>query len=453
VQAVIRVQDVHKKFRVYYDKGQSLKEKVLFRNRNRYEEHWVLGGISFNVERGEAVGLVGENGCGKSTLLKLMTKIMYPDRGSISIEGRVSSLIELGAGFHPDMTGRENIYINASIFGLSAREVEERLEDIIAFSELGDFIDNPVRTYSSGMYMRLAFSVAINVDADVLLIDEILAVGDANFQAKCFEKLREIKASGTTIVIVSHALGSIESICNRSIWIADGHIREMGPPRHIHSLYLEAMGEKREQSKIREEKRQEEKKQAEKERTVKAASENSAPPEEVPPAAEEPPESAAQPAETGEDTRGLGNRRFGNRDVEFTGIELTNAQGERKLLFYTGEPFRIRMFYRRNKPAVRSNVGFGIFRTDGVHCYGTNTVIQNNQYLHMQPSGSISVDILQNTLMPGEYWINIAAYSEDNFPQDDVQEAVKISVISRETDVGLCKLNTVWQTDDLQIEH
>ena len=165
-----------------------------------------------------------------------------------------------------------------------------------------------------------------------------------------------------------------------------GHIRVMGPPRNIHSLYLEAMGEKREQSKIREEKRQEEKKQAEKERTVKAASENSAPPEEVPPAAEEPPESAAQPAETGEDTRGLGNRRFGNRDVEFTGIELTNAQGERKLLFYTGEPFRIRMFYRRNKPAVRSNVGFGIFRTDGVHCYGTNTVIQNNQYLHMQPS-------------------------------------------------------------------
>jgi ABC-2 type transport system ATP-binding protein len=192
----IEVKNVKKKFKVYYDKGRSLKEKVLFRNRNRYEEHWVLNGISFNVKKGEAIGIIGHNGCGKSTTLKLLTKIMYPDEGSIEIKGRVSSLIELGAGFHPDMSGRENIYTNASIFGLTRKEIDARLQDIIEFSELEEYLDNPVRTYSSGMYMRLAFSVAINVDADVLLVDEILAVGDINFQAKCFNKLREIKANG-----------------------------------------------------------------------------------------------------------------------------------------------------------------------------------------------------------------------------------------------------------------
>ena len=215
----IEVSHVTKSFKVFLDKGNTIKERALFRSRRRYEYRQVLKGISFRVERGEAVGLIGQNGCGKSTTLKLLTKILYPDSGTIEIRGRVSSLIELGAGFHPDLSGRENIYINAAIFGLSKKEIDTRLDDIIAFSELEEYIDNPVRTYSSGMYMRLAFSVAINVDADVLLIDEILAVGDANFQAKCFQKLKEIKAGGTTIVIVSHSLGQIEQICERSIWI------------------------------------------------------------------------------------------------------------------------------------------------------------------------------------------------------------------------------------------
>ena len=189
----IEVKNITKSFKVYLDRGETLKEKVIFKNRRKYEERKVLNGISFSVKKGEAVGLIGHNGCGKSTTLKMLTKIMYPDSGSIEMRGRISSLIELGAGFHPDMSGRENIYINASIFGLTRKEIDARIEDIIEFSELGEFIDNPVRTYSSGMYMRLAFSVAINVDADILLIDEILAVGDVAFQAKCFNRLREIK--------------------------------------------------------------------------------------------------------------------------------------------------------------------------------------------------------------------------------------------------------------------
>ena len=230
----IEVRDLTKKFKVYMDKGSQLKERVLFRKRNRYEERWVLNGISFNVRKGEAVGLIGHNGCGKSTTLKLLTKIIYPDSGTVEMNGRVSSLIELGAGFHPDMSGRENIYTNASIFGLSKKEIDARVDEIIAFSELEDYIDNPVRTYSSGMYMRLAFSVAINVDADILLIDEILAVGDAHFQEKCFEKMQEIKKNGTTIVIVSHSLGQIEEICDRSIWIDAGRIRMDGQPKEVH---------------------------------------------------------------------------------------------------------------------------------------------------------------------------------------------------------------------------
>lgn len=234
----IKVTEVTKKFKVYQDKGHTLKEKALFQKRRSYEARSVLNGISFFVEKGEAVGLIGHNGCGKSTTLKLLTRIMYPDSGTVEMHGRVSSLLELGAGFHPDLSGRENIHINAAIFGLTKKEIEKREKAMIAFSELEEFIDNPVRTYSSGMYMRLAFAVAINVEADILLIDEILAVGDANFQEKCFEKLKGLKAQGITIVIVSHSLSQIEQICDRSIWIDGGIVRESGKPETVHEHYL-----------------------------------------------------------------------------------------------------------------------------------------------------------------------------------------------------------------------
>lgn len=260
----IEVRDLTKKFKVFYDKGNQLKEKILFHNRNRYENRWVLNGISFNVRRGEAIGLIGHNGCGKSTTLKLLTKIIYPDSGTIEMRGRVSSLIELGAGFHPDMSGRENIYTNASIFGLSKKEIDARVAQIIEFSELEEFIDNPVRTYSSGMYMRLAFSVAINVDADILLIDEILGVGDAHFQEKCFDKLQSIKRNGTTIVIVSHSMGQIEEICDRCIWIDQGKIRMEGETAKVDEAYLEYMGvKKRESNKQKLKEENEEKKRQE----------------------------------------------------------------------------------------------------------------------------------------------------------------------------------------------
>ena len=241
----IEVNNITKSFKIYHDRGKSLKEILVTRGRNKSEKRQVLNGISFTVRKGEAIGLIGKNGCGKSTTLKLLTKIIYPDTGSINMAGRVSSLIELGAGFHPDMSGRENIYLNASIFGLTRKEIDKKVDEIIRFSELEEFIENPVRTYSSGMYMRLAFSVAINVEADILLIDEILAVGDVSFQKKCFEKLKEIKDTCVTIVIVSHSLDQIERICDRTIWIENGIIKEEGTPNIVHKNYLNEMEKKR----------------------------------------------------------------------------------------------------------------------------------------------------------------------------------------------------------------
>ncbi len=235
----ILVYDVTKKFKVYYDKASTLKEHMLFWKRNKSEEFTALKNINLKIKKGETVGLIGVNGSGKSTLLKLMTKIIYPTSGKIITHGKLTSLLELGAGFHQDFTGRENIYFNASIFGLTKKEIDQRLDEIIEFSELGEFIDNPVRTYSSGMYMRLAFSIAINVDAEILLIDEILAVGDQHFQEKCFKKLEELKNSDKTIVIVSHSLDQIEKLCNRAIWIYDGEVYMDASPKEVIPKYLE----------------------------------------------------------------------------------------------------------------------------------------------------------------------------------------------------------------------
>lgn len=238
----IEVKNLSKDFKVYYDKPNTLKEKIVFWKNNKSEVRHVLKNINIDIKKGETVALIGTNGSGKSTLLKLMTKIIYPTKGKIITHGKLTSLLELGAGFHPDFTGRENIYFNASIFGLTAKEIDSRVDDIIKFSELGEFIDNPVRTYSSGMYMRLAFSVAINVDADVILIDEILAVGDQHFQEKCMDKMLELKHSGKTIVFVSHSASAVKFLCDRAIWLKDGEVEMDGKTEEVLSEYEKVCG-------------------------------------------------------------------------------------------------------------------------------------------------------------------------------------------------------------------
>ena len=225
----IIVNGVDKTFNVYLDKANTIKEKLLFLfSRN----------INLKIKKGEVVALIGTNGSGKSTLLKLMTKIIYPNKGSIETNGKLTSLLELGAGFHPDFSGRENIYFNASIFGLTKKEIDERIEDIIEFSELRDFIDNPVRTYSSGMFMRLAFAVAINVNAEILLIDEILSVGDEHFQNKCFNKMRELKNEGKTMVFVTHNMNVVTELCDRAVWLYQGEIKMDGDTKEVVDEYI-----------------------------------------------------------------------------------------------------------------------------------------------------------------------------------------------------------------------
>lgn len=398
----IEVKNVRKKFKVYYDKGSQLKERILFKNRNRYEERWVLNDISFEVKEGEAIGLIGHNGCGKSTTLKLLTRIMYPDSGTIELKGRVSSLIELGAGFHPDMSGRENIYTNASIFGLSKKEIDERMDDIIEFSEMEPFLDNPVRTYSSGMYMRLAFSVAINVNADILLIDEILAVGDVNFQAKCFNKLREIKAQGTTIVIVSHSMGQIEQICDRSIWIHEGKIKGEGKPRDIDMEYLNFMGEKRE---------------TDSEKSLK------------------------QDAKDGLNS----DKRWGNGKARFTDVYMTDAEGKRKAVFASEEAVNICMAYKVKQKVEDAVFGIGIFRSDGMQCYGTNTRIEQFEQFDLTKDGEACVRIEKLLLLPGRYTLDVAIESDMATPVDYYKESYIFEVHSPMGDVGVSRIEHVWE--------
>ena len=401
----IEVNHVTKSFKVYLDKGNTLKEKVLFKKRRRYEERNVLKDISFQVKKGEAVGLIGHNGCGKSTTLKLLTRIMYPDAGEIKMSGRVSSLIELGAGFHEDMSGRENIYINASIFGLSRKEIDERMEAIINFSELQDFIDNPVRTYSSGMYMRLAFSVAINVDADILLVDEILAVGDVNFQAKCFNRLREIKGQGTTIVIVSHSMDQIEQICDRSIWIHEGDIRRQGRPRDVHPEYLDFMGEKRQE-------------RAEKEK-------EEAPQEKTEPIAKE-------------------EKRWGNGDSRIRKVMILGRDGRERSVIKTDEQVTISIKYEIKNTVEDAVIGIGFFRSDGVQCYGTNTRIDKLPEFKLIRDGVAEVKIASLNLIPGQYLLDVAIESQIGIAVDYFREACRFEVFSDVSDVGVARIAHQW---------
>lgn len=235
----IKVEHVYKSFKVYYDRANTLKERLLFVGRNKKrEEREILKDINLEIRKGETVALIGVNGSGKSTLLKLMTKIIYPNKGKVETYGKLTSLLELGAGFHPDFSGRENIYFNSSIFGLTKKEIDKRVNQIIEFSELKDFIDNPVRTYSSGMYMRLAFSVAINVDAEILLIDEILSVGDQHFQEKCFNKMRELKKEGKTMVFVTHSMDAVRTLCDRAVWIYNGEKKMDGDTNQVIDEYI-----------------------------------------------------------------------------------------------------------------------------------------------------------------------------------------------------------------------
>lgn len=406
----IKVENVRKYFKVYPDKGKTLKDKILFYKRNKFEKHEVLKGISFDVKKGEAIGLIGKNGCGKSTTLKLLTRILRPNEGTITINGRVSSLIELGAGFHPDLTGRENIYINASIFGIKAKEVDERLDDIIRFSELEEYIDNPVRTYSSGMYMRLAFSVAINVDADVLLIDEILAVGDSAFQEKCFNKLKSLKEEGKTIVIVSHSMGQIEMICDRCIWIEKGIIKEEGETLKVCKDYNESMNESRIErarkesgmaiNEIDEDKRRQIEKNASCWNITKFCSADA--------------------------------KRTGNEIAKFTKVNMVNENNEITNRFHTGENIRIDMDYISSNGEIPINIAIKITRKDWQFCYGTSSKLRSEEYLYCNGEGKISFVLPKFPLLDGTYYLDVRLEDDKGTELDICAALIQFSMTTEE---------------------
>jgi ABC-2 type transport system ATP-binding protein len=318
----IEVDDVAKKFRLIHERNSTLKGMVFngFK-RTVHEEFWALKGVSLEVAEGSTFGLVGHNGSGKSTLLKCMARIYRPDRGSIAMRGRVSALLELGAGFHPELSGRENVYLNGSILGMSKREIDKRFDEIVGFAGLEEFIDTPVKNYSSGMFVRLGFSVAITVEPDILMVDEVLAVGDESFQLRCMEKFAELRRSGRTIVIVSHGLDAVRNICDKAAWLDHGKLMKAGEAHDVVTAYLESV------------------------RDDRRASESA--------------DSIVTPEETTD--RGAG--------WHIGAVDLVDDDGKDAGVVHSGSPVTIRMAI---ESAADEDVALaiGLYRTDGVHVAG-----------------------------------------------------------------------------------
>ncbi len=470
---VIEVKDVKKRFKSYTDKAFTLKERLIRPSRNMHEDIWVLKDINFEVKKGEAVGLIGKNGCGKSTMLKLLTHILYPNGGIIDMKGKVSSLIELGAGFHPDMTGRENIYTNASIFGIKRKEVDKRLNDIIRFSELEEFIDNPVRTYSSGMYTRLAFAVAINVDADILLIDEILAVGDSAFQKKCFEKLKKIKENGTSIIIVSHSMEQMYKICDKLIWIEDGTVRKEGVPQRVGEEYLDEMEGRRltridveqQQRKIeienelkrereRIQKEEEKRRREEEKRKKEDETRNKIEMERQEKNRLEDLDRQRLQIEKNETLKLLtkfyraGARRSGDEQIIFTKISISDENRVEKNVFMTGEKIVIEMEYRAKKDSIPAEFVICFTREDGVYCYGATTFLELNELVKAKKEGLAEFVIESNKLLGGKYLLDFRIRKNKEELYDNIFSLLELEVKNTEAkESGIFSMPHYWKID------
>jgi len=404
----IKVTELKKYYKRFSNKHKYLTLKSAFLSRTLFADlksedvFEALSGVNFEVKKGKTLSLIGENGSGKSTLLKILAGITKPSGGEVKTEGRISALIELGAGFHPEISGRENIFINGSILGLSKKKIEEKMEDIIRFAELEDFIDNPVKTYSSGMYMRLGFSIAINVDPDILLIDEVLAVGDASFVPKCLDKINEFKRKGKTIVFVSHDLATVERISDEVIWIKDGKVFKKGYPKRVTDAYLEYIGKKDEEKVSEDHQRKESEGNLDKE------------------------------------------KRWGSRDVEITNVKMRNAKGEEMYIFSFDEPLTIEFDVNAKKREKDFVFGIGIFNTEGVNCYGSNTLIENYKSSELSGKGKVKISIPLLNLVNGTYFLNLAVHKRDGFPFDYHHFLYTFKVVSIHRDVGIVRIDHEW---------
>ena len=399
---VIQFQNVSKKFNLSQFRPHSFQEVVVNRRiRAESDEFWALRDVNFEVNLGETVGLIGPNGAGKSTVLKLVNRIIEPSSGKIVVQGRIASLLELGAGFHPDLSGRENIFLNASILGISRRAVHHQMDDILGFADVGSFIDVPVRNYSSGMAMRLGFAITTMLDPEILLIDEILAVGDHNFQRKCLDRLDALRARGVTILFVSHDLNQVQRLCQRAIWMEHGAVRADGEAEAVIGLYLDAAN------------------QADLLRrtpTVKLDSEH--------------------------------KQRWGTFQAEIAAVEFLDRQNQLRQLFAQGDFFRVRIHYRTQTPLIEPAFGLAIYRSDGLHINGPNTVADGLSIPSIDGCGHVDYTIEQLPLAPGRYELTVAIYNHDSTLAHDHQHRMyEFQVQDRRLmrEEGLVHLPAVWR--------
>jgi len=426
----IQVRDVHKVYRRYSRRKHfaTLKSALLsgsvLKDLRPDAVLEALKGVSFDVGKGKTFGIVGRNGSGKSTMLKLIAGIGKPTTGAVRVHGRVSALIELGAGFHPEISGRENVYINGLMLGLSRREVAARFDDIVRFAELDEFIDAPVKTYSSGMYMRLGFAVAINVDPDVLLVDEVLAVGDEAFTHKCLDKFAEFRRRGRTILLVTHSLALVTRFCDEALWLDAGAVRAQGDPKRVIDAYLMDVA------------------RAENQELAGAAN-----PKSQGPIAESQtdrgspiPGLATEPTDMFRAAEG----RWGSREVEITSVEMIGASGQPAHLFQSGERVDIRLHVRANQRVTDFAFGIGLFNADGICCYGTNTHIEGASASELSGEGLVILTIDSLDLVEGTYKLDVAVHRQNGVPYDYHRLLYTFRVKSPRKDVGIFRPPHRW---------
>ncbi len=365
-------------------------DRSLIRGLRPEEAISALRCVDFEVARGEAFGVIGGNGSGKSTLLKVVAGILRPSSGTIAVDGRVAALIELGAGFHPEITGRENIYFNGSILGLRRRQIEERFEDIVAFSGLEDFIDEPVKNYSSGMYVRLGFAVAVHTDPDVLLVDEVLSVGDEAFAHRCLRRIEELLAAGRTLLFVSHALDLVADLCDRALWLDRGEARLIGEPRRVADAYRQAVAES-----------EGEEHRAEKE------------------------------AKAGEELE-----RWGSRQAEILDVRLLDRRGGEIFLLESGDCVVFEIRARAKSPLDDFVFGVAISTPRGIECWGSNTHLEGYQSSRFEGEVTVRVVCPELRLAAGEYLLDVAVHSRDGAPYDYHRRALAFTVTAGTRGVG-----------------
>jgi ABC-type polysaccharide/polyol phosphate transport system ATPase subunit len=432
----IEVVDATKVYRRFGHKRQfaTLKSALLggslIRDLNPDETFSAIRDVSFVVPAGRTFGVIGRNGSGKSTMLKLVAGITKPTSGSVHVNGRISALIELGAGFHPEISGRENVFINGIMLGLSKREVAKRFDEIVEFAEMKDFIDAPVKTYSSGMYMRLGFAVAIHVDPDVLLVDEVLAVGDEGFTHKCLDKFAEFKRRGKTILLVTHALSMVERFCDEALWLDAGTKKGLGDPKRIIDAYITAVERSEE--------------------ALLAAGDARAQELTVPISPDEPASALLpdHPVESGSAPANMflaAEGRWGSREVEITDVMLSTSDGERAHVFHSGDRLDISIRLHAPLPIEDFVVGLGLFNAEGVCCYGTNTNVEDYKSELLHGDGEVTITIDNLDLVEGTYKLDVAIHRVDGYPYDYHRLLYTFRVKSRTKDVGIYRPKHSWR--------